>query len=246
MTTQQQPPGRPGRPGRRWARHALAGAVAALLLVVGTGILSRVGDADRAPAPPSPGPATSGAPSVPEPGGLGPTDLLGVAEIERLEPERTWHVARTDDNTAGSGLNTLCQGERFADPHGTAALVRTFYATGAPRRGAVESVEVSASRQAAGRAYRAVLGWYAGCRVGRLQLVDSFAVGRVGDRATVMTLRRSERPVTSVGVAVARVGTVTTSVVTTTVGGPPPSPRLLATTLAGAVARVCPVAGRTG
>ena len=76
----------------------------------------------------------------------------------------------TTDNTAGDGLVMPCQRERYADPKGPAALVRTF-ATTPPRpatsrrpgRPPSRPTEVSRSPRAAQRAYDTTLGWYAGC-----------------------------------------------------------------------------------
>ena len=123
-------------------------------------------------------------------------DLLYAEQMSRFGPTRTWHTARTGNNTTGTGINTVCQEDRFADPKGYAALVRSFRASGKPERRAVQTVEVSRSRQAAARAFRTTVGWYAGCQVARLQVVDAYHVDHVGDQADVLTLRvgRTPRP----------------------------------------------------
>jgi hypothetical protein len=171
-------------------------------------------------------------------------DLLDGSQIRRLGGHG-WRVGRTDANTSGDGINSLCQQRRFADPQGYAALVRTFRASGAPRRSAVQTVEVSRSRAQARRAYATTVGWYADCQVARLQVLTAYQVDRVGDRAEVLTLRVYGDPATTVSVAVARTGSVTTSTVGTTVGTPPHVGQVVRT-LEDAVRNLCgrSVAGR--
>ena len=52
----------------------------------------------------------------------------------RTSAAGSWTVRATTDNTAGDGLVLPCQQERYADPRGTAALVRTFATDAAPGR----------------------------------------------------------------------------------------------------------------
>ena len=47
------------------------------------------------------------------------------------------------DNTAGTGINTVCQDTRFADPRGRGTFVRKFVAPGKTRRNYLETVEIS-------------------------------------------------------------------------------------------------------
>ena len=51
------------------------------------------------------------------------------------------------------------------------------------------------SRPQAG--FRTTVGWYAGCRVGRLQVLDAYRVDNIGDEAAVLMLRLWKRPVTT-------------------------------------------------
>ena len=51
----------------------------------------------------------------------------------------------------------------------------------APR---VQTVEVSKSATQAEAAFRTTVGWYAGCRVGRLQVLNAYRVDNIGDEAT--------------------------------------------------------------
>lgn len=188
-------------------------------------------------------PGTTPSPRLPVTG-----DLLDGRQIRGLggPRDRAWTVARTDANTSGDGINSVCQQRRFADPRGDAAMVRAFSAAGTPRRTAVQTVEVSRSARQARRTYLTTLGWYAGCRVARLQVLDAYRVDRVGDQAQVLTLLLAERPSTSVTVAVARTGSVVTSTVGTTVGARPTPVAQVVRTLEVAVRKLCvrTVAGR--
>ena len=169
--------------------------------------------------------------------------LLDRDQIARLGLDQEWQVTDTDDNTSGSGVNTICQQTRFADPDGISALVRTFEARRKPSRSAVQTIEISKSTVQAEKAFATTVGWYAGCRVGRLQLLTAYRVNGIGDQAHVLMVRVWEKPVTTYSVAVARIGQVTTSTVGETVGGPPPPPGQIAQSLADAVAMLCARSG---
>ena len=132
---------------------------------------------------------------------------------------------------------------RFADPDGFAAIVRSFQAAGTPRRTAVQTVEVSKTEKQAQEGFRTTVGWYAGCRVGRLQLLNAYRVDNIGDEADVLMVRVWKKPVTTMSVAVARTGRVTTSTVGTSVGASPPPAQQITQSLADAVAMLC---GRSG
>jgi len=170
-------------------------------------------------------------------------DLLDKDQIARLGLDQVWRVTDTHDNTTGSGVNTICQQTRFADPDGISALVSTFEAEGKPFRSAVQTIEVSKSVAQAEKTFATTVGWYAGCRVGRLQLLTAYRVNRIGDEAHVLMVRVWDKPVTTYSVAVARIGQVTTSTIGKTVGGSPPPPSQITQSLADSVAMLC---GRSG
>jgi DNA-directed RNA polymerase specialized sigma24 family protein len=163
--------------------------------------------------------------------------LLPATELARVAPRNDWAVWSTTDNTGGSGLNSDCQAARFADPHGLGAFVRTFAATGSPHRHAVQTVEVSRSDRAAGRAFGTVVGWYAGCSGTRTQLLAAYRVPGVGDEARELVLRLPGHRSYAVGVA--RTGAVTTATVVETRGGSALSPDRTAAGLATSVDRLC-------
>ncbi|MEP7089835.1 MAG: hypothetical protein ABI776_06960 [Nocardioidaceae bacterium] len=230
----------PGTPApRRHRRRTQAGAAVVLVVALGVAafaLVPRSDVADQAASAPAPsvGSTRSAVSRLPV-----AADLLDRSAIGRLGGSRPWRVGRTDANTAGDGINMLCQGARFADPRGYAALVRTFSAPGTPRRSAVQTVEVSRSTASARRTYRTMLGWYSGCQVARLQVVGAFGVQGVGDQAEVLTLRIGDRPTRTLSVGVARTGAVTTSTVGTTLAAATPLPGEVVRLLADAVDRLC-------
>lgn len=182
--------------------HTGAGIAAAVvaLLLSGT-VVQSAGDS------PSPGldraDATAPADTEPPEPILEADALLGRSDLGRLAPASRVKVTRTGDNTRGDGLNTPCQQERFADPDGVAALVRTARLSGHPDTRSVQTVELSRSRDHARAAYERVVGWYAGCAELRMQLLSVHQLSGVGDRAALLVLRSwgSDQDTWTVGVA---------------------------------------------
>jgi DNA-directed RNA polymerase specialized sigma24 family protein len=242
---------------KRRQAHTLVAVVAATVVAVASGAVAyqpppgqeQPSALDRVlPDSPSPASEVLDLPSA--------DNLLDQDQIRRLGLDQEWEIRKTHSNTSGDGINTICQQERFADPDGLAALVRTFEATPpvdrkgredrSVRRRAVQTVEVSASLDQARAAYDTTLGWYAGCRVGRLQLLGAYRVGNIGAEADVLTMRLWKRPVTTYSIAVARIGTVTTSTVSTTSGATPPPVTEITQSLADAVSMLCARSGSNG
>lgn len=232
------------RAGRKRRQgQALVGAIVAVVVALGAGAIAYQPSASDAvdlhlvkpSTPPDQNALSATAPTA--------RNLLDRDQIGRLGPGQRWQVTHTGNNTSGDGINTVCQQTRFADPHGYAAIVRTFQAAGSPRRSAVQTVEVSKTEKQAEAGFRTTVGWYAGCRVGRLQVLNAYRVDNIGDEADVLMVRIWKKPVTTMSVAVARTGTVTTSTVGTTVGASPPPAQQITQSLADAVAMLC---GRSG
>ncbi len=164
------------------------------------------------------------------------TSLLGPAQVARPLPGRDWTERATSDNSEGNGLVLPCQRERYADPNGQAALVRTFTAavpaepapasTGGPdpvRPRAVQMSEASSSPRSARRAYRSLVSWVGSCAEQRTQLIASRTVEGVGDETVQLVLRDWASPVRTMVVQVTRSGIFTTAVASI-VGGEDPAP----------------------
>ena len=168
--------------------------------------------------------------------------LLGPDALGELVGSKRWHDEGTDDNMQGDGLVLPCQTARYADPRGTAALVRHFTSASTrtqPRASVIQSTEVSRTEKRAGRTYRATLDWYAGCTDARVQLLSTQRVDAVGDEAMLLVLRSWERPVATLVAGVARTGRVTTTTVQHIRGDARPAVRSSADLLGAAVDGLC-------
>jgi DNA-directed RNA polymerase specialized sigma24 family protein len=177
-----------------------------------------------------------------EPTPLTPDALL-TADLVGTALTGTWTQGKTTRNTEGDGIVFTCQGGRFADASGLAALVRTFKATGRGGATAGQAVEVSADEEAGRTAYRTTLGWYAGCMSPRVQLRSTHRVKGVGDEAMLFVLRDWNEPTTSQVVGVARTGTVTTTTSVTRTSERDPATGPSAELLASAVGALCGLPG---
>ena len=183
-----------------------------------------------------------GSPAAPAPAAVSLVSkemLLTPPQLAALTPKQTWSEDSTGDNTAGSGKNNDCQRTRFADPDGLGTWVRTFSASGSPKRRLVQTVEISNSPGAARTAYGTTLGWYAGCTVARLQLVDAYQVSGVGEEAQVLRLRIPAKQDRVFMVGIARTGALTTSTVLETRASEPMPASRIAATLAASVRDLC-------
>ena len=113
--------------GRRRRRtHAVVGALLAVVLTLLGGTFVTAGGSVQDATSSS----ASGSEKEAEPPAAPVTEemLLGLAHVRGLAPRERWRLLGTSDNTAGDGINTVCQDTRFADPRGRGAFVRTFAA----------------------------------------------------------------------------------------------------------------------
>lgn len=230
--------------------HTVVGATAAVVALVAGGAVATDATGarpslDRAPLPSPSAPATAG-PAV---NTLPDTALLPLAGVQQVLGGKGWREGATSDNSTGNGRVLPCQPDRYADPRGTAAWVRTFRTAGTrPARSVVQFAEASMSEKHAVRTYRRALTWFTACPTPddasaepRIQLVSTADVPGVGDQASLMVLRsRADRTVYVVGLA--RTGRFTT---TTSLAGKVPAGKAdrkgVARLLAGAVERLCPL-----
>lgn len=147
--------------------------------------------------------------------------LLTLAQVQPLVPKQRWQELETSDNTSGTGINTVCQATRFADPRGRGTFVRRFVAPGKPQRNLLQTVEISQDDRAAEAAYRTTLGWFAGCSEARLQLLNAYRVRGLGEEAQMLKLRIPSEIRRTYVVGVARTGSLTVSTVLETLDGRP-------------------------
>jgi len=217
------------------------GVSATVIALLGAGTF--VSDPDG-PAHPGAGPteSTSNEPEI----ALASEVLLTTTEVGRLATG-PWTATPGGENTEGTGINTPCQADRFADPAGMSSLVRRFShpkSKNQPEMNAVQTAELSRTARTATSTFATTVGWYAGCSMPGVQLVSSYAVGGVGDQARLFVLRRTgTTSVNTYTVAVARTGMVTTSLFASVPGRPKPPVAHLKALVTAAVTRLCGTPG---
>lgn len=232
--------------------HTVVGVVGTVAALVVTGML--VSDAagvrptltdDRVQA------TEPSARPTPEPVDLPESALLASYQVTRATPGTAWDTVRTHDNSGGTGLAMACQDERFADPHGTAALVRVFQPQQrrlADTQEIVQTAQASVTQRAARRGYQNAQSWFAACDDERAQLLDTRAVDGVGDEATLFVLRTREGDGSTLVAGVARTGIYTTTTFMRSPPGEQPPLARSARLLGNAVSGLCllPDAGSCG
>ena len=218
--------------GRRRRRtHALVGVCLAVALTLVGGLFVTAGGETEQPA--------SAAHDGPAAAPVTEDMLLTLEQVRRLAPREPWQLQSTSDNTSGSGINTVCQDTRFADPRGKGTFVRKFAAAGKPRRDYLQTVEISRGEQEAAAAYETTLGWFAGCAEARLQLLNAYRVRGLGEQAEMLKLRIPGEVARTYVVGLARTGSLTVSTVLETRGGRPVEVRRAAAVLTTAVRDLC-------
>jgi DNA-directed RNA polymerase specialized sigma24 family protein len=223
---------------RRRVRAAVI-VVGALALVLGAGAVVAEPNRDRPLADPAflVSPSTTTATPT-EDTSLTEDQMVSVNTVNAAVPDDTWEILRTDSNSAGDGLNSICQTTRYADPLGLGELVRVF-ATDGEKSTAVETLESSRTLHQARATYKVTLGWFGGCKAPRLRLAKAFRVDGVGDQATLLYLTQDLDQPTTQSVALAQIGTETVSLVFTTPPKRAPSPDDLLTALSTATKVMC-------
>ena len=224
--------------------HALVGTAAAVAALVGSGLVVSGGPArptgfEREDA--TTGATLRAAERTPPPT-LERASLLRADQVDRFAPGLRWRTAATNANLRGNGLVVPCQAERFADPHGKAALVRRFTGSGRKSPRVTEVVELSASPGAALRAYARARTWYAACAAPRTQLLSTHEVAGVGDEATLFVLRSWGPRPRRLTVGVAHTGRLTVTTATELTESRPEVSTAVAG-LAAAVNRLCGTPG---
>jgi hypothetical protein len=239
------------RTGGRRHRRATAVAVAASAAVVfGGGYLVT---APATPSEPRNGVVATPAPAPPEAPALappsGPTvvaeQLLDASGITSLNPRVGWRETATSDDLSDQGPLASCAQGRFVSERLRAGFTRTYTGDQLRREAAVQTVELTASPEAATRAYDAQLRWYSGCQEPRVQLVASYASPRADGATAILVLRRSSDPAMTMTVGVARAGEAITTLVHQTEGERPVRLGDFAVTMDRALAGLCGTTGGT-
>jgi len=204
-----------------------AGTVAAVAVTLLAGSFVRVQPVQAVKLPPPLGPAVSA--------GM----LLSGDGLKPLGKPVRWRLLSTSDNTTGTGINTPCQGARFADAHGLRAFVRKFALSGKQPRTASQTIELSRTVRQSHRAYRTAIGWFAGCQRAGLQLLSTYDVRGLGEEAMVLKFRAQGDRLNSFAVGVARSGHISTWTSVITRGASNPDTTRLVDSLSSSVQRLC-------
>lgn len=204
---------------RRRAHTVIGSAAAVVALVAGGAVATDATGSrptlDRTDVPGASTPAAPGTASTTLPDSA----LLSVESVADHLPGRRWTQVATSDNSTGDGRVLPCQRDRYADPRGTAAWVRTFRngADAKARPTFTQFAEASLDGERSLRTYVDTLRWFTACvpprgdgaMPFRVQLVSTATLTGVGDQAVVLVLRsRADRTTHVVGVA--RTGMFTT------------------------------------
>ncbi len=166
-------------------------------------------------------------------------NLLSVAQVKALDPERRWSVESTDEKIDNTTPYATCPVKRFADPDPLKVLVRTYSANGEGNERVAQAIEVSRSAAVADSAYQRMVRWYSDCQHPRVQLVDSFTVQRRDGDFQILLLRSQSTPVRTFTVGFSHSGNITSTLVHEVDGTKGPETDAFARTLNNAVSRVC-------
>jgi hypothetical protein len=220
-------------------------SVAATLCAIASGAFAHEPPSEPLDAEPAvtkqrvePGPPALVAP-VPEPTLPTGEDLLTARDLRSVAPVASWREAETHDNTSGTGLNYVCQPQRFADPDGLSTLVRELRTRTQPERSVVQSVEISRSPAQAEDAFASIESWFATCEGGELHLRRAYAVTGVADEARLMRLRAWGGSRAAYWAGIARIDEVVTTVVIRSPDQQAPPPARAARLLDTAAERLC-------
>ena len=110
--------------------------------------------------------------------------LLDAATAKPLAATGAWAVAKTADGSSAPEKAFVCQSQRFADPAGLRTWVRTFQ-NATTKDTAVQYVEVSNDKAAAGKAYTSIVGWLSQCSAPQTRLTSSYVTTGVGERGVI-------------------------------------------------------------
>ena len=148
--------------GRR--RNTVLLVAVALLMVLGGGFVVTDGSAleTRADIPRREKIGSEGTDLVLQAQKIGTDDLLTMSQVRRLDPEGSWKVVDTDDNTQSTTPYATCPTKRFANDDPLRAFVRT-YEVGKANERVAQAIEVSRSAEQAEEAYLRLVRWYSDC-----------------------------------------------------------------------------------
>ena len=228
--------------GRR--RNTVLLVATALLMVIGGGFVVTEGDAlETAAVPHREKIGSEGPDLVLQAQKIGTDDLLTMDQVKRLDPEGTWRVVDTNDDTQSTTPYATCPTKRFANGDPLRAFVRTYEAGGEANDRVAQAIEVSRSPEQAEDAYQRLVRWYSDCEHPRVQLVGSYVVQRPFGDFRILRLRSHRSPERTFTVGFSHSGTVTSTLVHEVDGPTGPDIDEFALTLNDSVKQVCTESG---
>ena len=174
---------------------------------------------------------------------IGTDDLLTMSQVKRLDPEVTWRVVDTDDDTQSTTPYATCPTKRFANSDPLRAFVRTYEVGGRTDERVAQAIEVSRNAEQAEDAYLRIVRWYSDCEHPRVQLVGSYVVHRPFGDFRILRLRSHRSPERTFTVGFSHSGTVTSTLVHEVDGDTGPDINDFALTLNDSVKQVCTESG---
>ena len=172
--------------------------------------------------------------------------LLDGTTAKPLGATGAWAITKTDDGSTAPEKAFTCQAQRFADPAGLRTWVRTFQ-NSATKDTAVQYVDVSNDKTAAGKTYSSIVGWLSGCSVAKTRLAASYVTTGVGERGVIAVFSQPSGTRTRyMTVAVSLAGRATMVLEHDTRGSAPPQPGPVLAAANAGLKRICAQSGGCG
>ncbi|MEI8412956.1 MULTISPECIES: hypothetical protein [unclassified Kribbella] len=172
--------------------------------------------------------------------------LLDATTAKPLGATGAWTVTKTADGSSAPERAFVCQSQRFADPAGQRTWVRNLQ-NSATKDTAVQYVEVSNDKAAAGKAYSAIVGWLSACSTPQVRLTSSYAMTGVGERGVLAVFGQPSSGKTKYkSIAVAIAGQATMVLEHDSTAGTPPKPEPLLAAASAGLKRICAQTGGCG
>jgi hypothetical protein len=172
--------------------------------------------------------------------------LLDATTAKPLGATGAWTVTKTADGSDAPERSFVCQSQRFADPAGLRTWVRTLQ-NSTTKDTAIQYVEVSNDKAAAGKAYTSILSWLSACSTPQVRLASSYVTTGVGERGVIAVFGQPSGGKTKYKtVAVAVAGQATMVLQHDSLAGAPPKPGPVLAAATAGVKRICAQSGGCG
>lgn len=171
------------------------------------------------------------------------SQLLTPEQLASLSPNTSWEVTATEVDVDGDIPYATCPTKRFADEDPLRTFVRTFDGTGEVTNRLAQAVEISRSKEAAGKAFATTVSWFAECQHPRVQLTEAYVVERPTGDFTILRLQSHRDGLRTFTVGISQSGMFSLTIVNETEGGEGPDIEAFAQVLNDSVYRLCTESG---